>query len=115
VRLNHLHLHVRDLARARRFYEDHFGFRYHVTHGAIVFLRDEGDLDLALAPADAVEPLPPWFHFGFRLPSAAAVEALHARMATNGETITAPFSADPDYAWFRCRDPDGYAIEVYWE
>ncbi len=59
--------------------------------------------------------LPPWFHFGFRLADAKAVRSLHARMASEGVEIRAPLQEAPGFVFFRCADPDGYEIEVYWE
>jgi len=115
MNLNHLHLHVRSRDASQRFYETHFGFSEWTTHGDILFLRDEAGLDLALAPAaDAGEP-PGWFHFGFRLPRAAEVEQLHRRLAGEGVRMRGPMIQDVDLVSFRCFDPDGYGIEVYWE
>jgi catechol 2,3-dioxygenase-like lactoylglutathione lyase family enzyme len=113
--LNHLHLHVRDVARSRRFYETYFGFREKARHGEILFLTNDQAFDLALAPAANVEPFPPWFHFGFRLPSSEAVRALHRQMTSEGVPAPRPLVDDPDLVSFRCTDPDGYAVEVYWE
>ncbi len=116
ARLNHLHLHVVSVEHARRFYERWFGFREHVWHGEILFLRDAEDgLDLALAPAPALDPFPDWFHFGFRLQSAAAVRSLFAEMVAAGECLRSPLEEEPGFVFFRCADADGYAIEVYWE
>lgn len=115
MQLNHLHLHVRDKAQAQQFYEAWFGFREHVRHGDILFLRDDAGLDLALAPDASPAPLPPWFHFGFRLASSDDVTALHASMQEQGVTILSPLKQWDDLVVFRCADPDGYAIEVYWE
>jgi catechol 2,3-dioxygenase-like lactoylglutathione lyase family enzyme len=116
VRLNHLHLHVRSLERARDFYTRYFGFSEHARHGEILFLRDAPDgVDLALAPSARVEPFPAWFHFGFRLPDAQAVRALHSRMAGDRIEIRVALQEFPDFVFFRCADPDGREIEVYWE
>ena len=114
-RINHLHLHVRSVDRARAFYTDYFGLHDHVWHGEILFMRDANDgLDLALAPAETLDAFPPWFHFGFRLDAPDDVRALHARMTRDGVESTA-LEQLPDFVVFRCRDPDGYQIEVYWE
>lgn len=115
VRVNHLHLHVADVAGAQAFYERWFGFEEHAQHGAILFLRDEGGLDLALAPDPAPGSMPLWFHFGFRLDSAEEVAALHDAMLDGGVGITQPFENWGDLAAFRCLDQDGYQIEIYWE
>jgi catechol 2,3-dioxygenase-like lactoylglutathione lyase family enzyme len=111
MQLNHLHLHVADVDRAAAFYGRWFGLAPHVTHGDVLFLRDDAGLDLALAPGPP-DLMPPWFHFGFRLDGAQAV---HGRLAAGGEAIRAAISEEPDFVWFRCSDPDGHLIEVYWE
>ncbi|MCC6920644.1 MAG: VOC family protein [Alphaproteobacteria bacterium] len=111
--LNHLHLHVRSVEQAKAFYETHFGLREHVRHGDVVFLRDDGGMDLALAPSPQPDVMPPWFHFGFRLATPEAVRTLHA--ALPADAIAEPLSDAPDFTVFRCRDPDGHLIEVYWE
>ena len=115
MQLNHLHLHVRDLKASQQFYERWFGFREHVRHGPILFLRDSADLDLALMPDEAAAPLPSWFHFGFRLSSAEAVTTLHQRMKDAEVPIVADLQSWEDFVVYRCEDPDGHAIEIYWE
>jgi catechol 2,3-dioxygenase-like lactoylglutathione lyase family enzyme len=115
MNLNHLHLKVRSVERAKAFYERFFGLKQSVWHGDMVFMRDDAGMDLALAPAPSPEPMPAWFHFGFRQESADAVARLHAAMHEAGATITEPLVAEEDFVFFRCEDPDGYAIEVYWE
>ncbi len=115
MRLNHLHLHVTNLAHSQEFYEKYFGFVEHTKHGEIVFLRDAPDgLDLALAPADIADAFPEWFHFGFRLESDTAVQTLFTQMQDNACSV-APLERYDDFVFFRCSDPDGYVIEVYWE
>lgn len=116
--LNHLHLHVADVDRARAFYETYFRFRFHVMHGSILFLRNAEGFDLALAPAgsEEIEPFPVWFHFGFRLASAALVRAAFRKMRAGGVRIRDDgLTDDRDLVSFRCYDPDGHGIEVYWE
>jgi catechol 2,3-dioxygenase-like lactoylglutathione lyase family enzyme len=112
--LNHLHLHVASVERARDFYHRWFGLQPQGMHGDVLFMRDDGGLDLALAPGPRDE-LPPWFHFGFRLESSEAVRALHDRLAGAGAELAATLSEETDFVWFRCRDPDDHLIEVYWE
>lgn len=115
VQLNHLHLHVRDRALARAFYERWFGFREHVTHGDILFLRDAGGFDLALAPDEVSVTLPGWFHFGFRRETADDVRRLRSEMESAGVAMATELYAFDDHVSFRCKDPDGYAIEIYWD
>ena len=113
--LNHLHLHVASVERARVFYERYFGMRESAWHGGVFFMRDDVGMDLALAQADKVEPFPEWFHFGFRLGSGAEVAALFQRAKDDGVAINAPLEVHGDFSFFRCSDPDGYLIEVYYE
>jgi catechol-2,3-dioxygenase len=115
MNINHLHLKVGSVEEAAAFYERFFGLTRHVTHGEILFLRDGAGMDLALAPAGDEPPMPAWFHFGFRLASAAEVEALHARLAQAGVPMGETLAREEDYISFRCRDPAGNAVEVYWE
>ena len=113
--LNHLHLHVADPERSRRFYETWFGFREHVRHGDILFLRDGAGFDLALAPEPEPARFPAWFHFGFRLGNADDVRALHRRMAVAKAMDLRDLHDEAEFVSFRVRDPDGYGIEVYGE
>ena len=112
--LNHLHLHVRNVDRSKRFYESYFGFRERVRHGNILFLRNASGFDLALVPDRTPLSFPEWFHFGFRLGSARAVRNLHSRMRSEGARVH-DIEEHADYVTFRCMDSDGYGIEVYWE
>lgn len=115
MQLNHLHLHVASIDDAAAFYVGHFGFHRHVVQDdGTLFLRDAGGMDLALAlgPPDN---FPPWAHFGFRLNDADEVRTLYSRLQTAGVAIRHPLSEEPDFVWFRCADPDGHNIEVYWE
>ena len=112
--LNHLHLHVRNVDHSKRFYESYFGFRERVRHGNILFLRNTSGFDLALVPDRTPLSFPEWFHFGFRLGSARAVRMLHGHMSSKGGQVQ-DIEEYPGYMTFRCADPDGYGIEVYWE
>jgi catechol 2,3-dioxygenase-like lactoylglutathione lyase family enzyme len=111
--LNHLHLHVRNMNRARSFYESYFGFREHMRVGDILFLRNADGFDLTLRPDRAPGSFPDWFHFGFRLGTENAVRKLHSRMTSGGVEVEEIEEYD-GYVTFGCEDADGYAIEVYW-
>lgn len=114
--LNHLHLHVRDIPRARAFYEKFFGFsRESVREEDFLILRNPEGFDLAFMRDPKPTPVPKWFHFGFRLPSPSAVLAMHDRMAAEDVVITQPPKDHGTWMSFRCADPDGYPIEVYFE
>jgi catechol 2,3-dioxygenase-like lactoylglutathione lyase family enzyme len=115
MRLNHLHLHVQDVNRSRAFYEHYFGMKQNAMQGDILFMRDEGGMDLALASASEPAEMPDWFHFGFRLVSAKAVEEMHEKMMRGRLPSVGEIERELGYVTFRCTDPDGYSIEVYWE
>ncbi|MFN0091545.1 MAG: hypothetical protein ACKVWR_14955 [Acidimicrobiales bacterium] len=90
MRLNHLNLRVQDPAACRAFYEAHVRFR-HV-------------------------PLPAGFHIGFTMSAAEAVVTLHQRLAAH--TRVGPledYRPNEAYITFRCWDPDGAEIEVFWD
>jgi catechol-2,3-dioxygenase len=115
MNLNHLHLKVASVERARLFYQRFFGLAESARHGDILFMRDGAGMDLALAPASKpVEP-PAWFHFGFRLETPDAVAQLYQELVGAGTPMRQALGREDDLAWFRCLDPDGYEIEVYWE
>lgn len=112
--VNHLHLHVKDLARSKRFYESYFGFRERIRHGKILFLRNADGFDLALVPDPRPSSFPEWFHFGFRLRTPLTVRKLHTRMSSEGVRIH-DLQEEDAYVTFQCKDPDGCSIEIYWE
>jgi catechol 2,3-dioxygenase-like lactoylglutathione lyase family enzyme len=118
MRLLHLGLLVRDQRRSLRFYEAYFGFdaagarRY--PDGTVI-VRNADGFDLALHPGgDPPDQLPAFLHFGFQLPSAAAVRELLARMQVDGVQVEERWD-EPSYVGFKCLDPDGWRVEVYWE
>jgi catechol 2,3-dioxygenase-like lactoylglutathione lyase family enzyme len=118
MELYHVHLHVRDLAASRLFYERHFGFRRHFPDVPELFLKNGHGFLLALAPLASLEErrMPDWFHLGFQGANAADVRALHARMTKDGVSIAEPLTEfGPETVKFHCLDPSGYRIEVRWD
>lgn len=113
--LQHLHLHVRDRSRAEHFYTSWFGMNVQRRGSEITFMTDEREFLFALMDDAAPAPMPPWFHFGFRMASAATVLAMNERMLDAGVGIRKPLYQDDSLVSNRCADPDGYVIEVYWE
>lgn len=113
--ISHLHLHVRDRRRATAFYRQWFALDIRREDDDITFLCGSRDFLLALMHDDDPAPVPAWFHFGIRLSSAAALHDLLERMQAAQVPITKPLYEDATFASFRCRDPDGHAIELYWE
>jgi catechol 2,3-dioxygenase-like lactoylglutathione lyase family enzyme len=117
VDLNHLNLRVRDAQACRGFYETHFGFRLAFEADGGYFLRNDEGFLLALVPVESRQPLPEGFHIGFGLAEPEAVVIWHDRLAGAGVQVAdvEDLRPDEDYVTFRCWDPDGTEIEVYWD
>jgi catechol 2,3-dioxygenase-like lactoylglutathione lyase family enzyme len=117
VHFNHLGLPVRDYRRSLRFYTAYFGFDPATAQqypDGTVIVRNADGFDLALYPVGDVGALPAFLHAGFRAADAAEVRALLARLDADGVTIAERDDED-EYASFKCLDPDGHRVEVYWE
>jgi lactoylglutathione lyase len=115
MNLNHIHLHVRSAKASAAFYARHFGMRELVWHGDMVFMRDDAGMDMALATDATPATFPEWFHIGYRLGSSDEVCALQERLRADGVTITEPLTTEGELTFFRCRDPDAYNLEIYYE
>jgi len=114
----HLALPVRDEARSRRFYETYFGFDAvppeRMSDG-VLMLYDAAGFALALKETDETISLPGFLHFGFRSASSADdVRAFRDRLRRDGVPIAEEWE-EADYVSVKCRDPDGYVIELAWE
>ena len=79
-----------------------------------MIIRDAAGFDLALHPAEHGEPPPAFLHSGFKAAGPADVRTLMDRMDADGVTIVER-NDEPRYTAFKCLDPDGHRIEVYWE
>jgi catechol 2,3-dioxygenase-like lactoylglutathione lyase family enzyme len=79
-----------------------------------VIIRDADGFDLALHPTEHIEPSPAFLDAGFRVATPDEVRALLARMESDGVTIVER-DEEPALAAFKCLDPDGHRIEVYWK
>ena len=115
--MNHLALSVRDQERSRGFYERYFGFGARPPRrcaNGVLILYDRRDFALALGPARDPVAHPDWMHFGVGLPDRDAVLALRDRLAADGVELVEEFD-EPDYVSVKCRDPDGYIVEAWWE
>jgi catechol 2,3-dioxygenase-like lactoylglutathione lyase family enzyme len=115
--VNHLALAVADQERSRRFYETYFGFdarppdRY--PDGTLMLHNSKG-FDLALGLVNEPIRLPRFFHFGIGVSSPEEVRAFRERLVAGGVVIIEEWD-EPDYISVKCRDPDGYVVEVSWE
>ncbi len=115
--INHLAIAVSDQARSRAFYETYFGFgarparRY--DDGVLMLYNDSG-FALALRPTSEPPARPTWMHFGVGLPTRQAVLELHNRLIDDRVELVEE-SEEPEYVSVKCRDPDGYIVEGFWE
>jgi catechol 2,3-dioxygenase-like lactoylglutathione lyase family enzyme len=117
MHLNHLGLPVRVLRRSQQFYSAYFGFdpaTAQAYEDGTVIIRNTDGFDLALHPVEQVEPSPAFLHVGFRAAEPADVRALMERMDADGITFVER-NDEAAYVAFKCLDPDGHQIEVYWE
>ncbi len=108
---------MRDYDRSLRFYATYFGFdpgtaRSHPDGTVIV--RNADRFDLALHPATEATAPPAFLHFGFAMAGPEAVRALRARLERDGVPVVER-DDEPDLVSFKCLDPDGWRVEVYWE
>jgi catechol 2,3-dioxygenase-like lactoylglutathione lyase family enzyme len=117
VRLRHLGLPVRDYERSLRFYAMYFEFDPATARSypdGTVIVRNADGFDLALHPTEETAASPAFLHFGFAMADAAAVGALRSRLERDGVPVV-EHDDEPDLVSFKCLDPDGWRVEVYWE
>jgi catechol-2,3-dioxygenase len=117
MHLRHLGLPVRDHQRSMEFYTRYFGFDPATAQtypDGTVIVRDGDRFDLALHLADEVAAPTGFLHFGFALPDAGAVRGLRSQLQDEGVQIVEQ-DEQPDHVSFKCLDPDGWRVEVYWD
>lgn len=115
--IRHLALAVADQERSRAFYERHFGFGARPARrcsDGVLMLYDAGGFALALGPAEGPVRTPAFLHFGFAVRDRDEVRARRAALAAAGVPIVEEWD-EPGYASVKCRDPDGYVLETFWE
>jgi catechol 2,3-dioxygenase-like lactoylglutathione lyase family enzyme len=119
--LTHVALFVRDVARTVDFYERFVGL--HVVHDRVdgdvrvVWLSEQKDdpefviVAITLAPGESAMP-PRMAHFGYDLPSRAAVDQIAARGQAEDVLMQGPGDAGPIVGYFcMLKDPDGNLVE----
>lgn len=120
--LDHVSIGVRDIARARRFYDAALGpLGYacrHASEGSLGYGNAEA---IAFWISTAERPVPPdldsGLHFCFAAPTRESVNAFHAAgLAAGGQDNGKPGPRpeyDANYYAAFLIDPDGYRIEAY--
>jgi catechol 2,3-dioxygenase-like lactoylglutathione lyase family enzyme len=113
---NHLHLNVRDLPRAVRFYEEAFGLTVQFKAGDdLIFMtpRTAGhSLALHLVGQDDPVGMAGGFqHFGFKL-SADDHDRAIEQVVKAGGSLVSRGKHDGKYPYAYVSDPDGYVIEL---
>lgn len=115
LRLGHLNITVADRDRSTDFYGRWFGFDRVLADypDGTRFITDASGFELGLHAGQPIARPAEW-HFGFLAPDAETARALRAALAADGVEIIQPEDEDA-YVGFKCLDPDGHMIEVYWE
>jgi len=115
--MRHLALAVHDQERSRRFYETYFGFDAKPAReydDGVLMLYNADGFALALGPTNETIRMPRFFHFGVGVPTPEVVRAFSNRLRADGVPIVEEWD-EPDYVSVKCRDPDGYVVELAWE
>ena len=118
--LDHVSFGVRDLARARRFYDaalQPLGYECRSSDsGSLGYGRDATVLWVLATARPVADDTDSGLHFAFVAPSRAAVNAFHAAaLANGGRDNGAPglrLDYSPDYYAAFVVDPDGYRLEA---
>jgi catechol 2,3-dioxygenase-like lactoylglutathione lyase family enzyme len=117
MHLRHLGLPVRDCQRSIRFYARYFEFDHETAQSypdGTVIVRNPDRFDLALHTTKDVRAPSDFLHFGFAMANADAVRALQGRLMQDGVSVIES-DDEPQLVSFKCLDPDGWHVEVYWE
>ena len=117
MKLNHLHIAVPSVPKARKFYEDFFGMKLAFEHGEGIFLKDESGFLLAIDPLKEGEKVdfPSWYHHGFCVESAAKVKEIYEAMKANGVEFSREYKEfGEEAANFFCWSPGPFKLEVSW-
>jgi catechol 2,3-dioxygenase-like lactoylglutathione lyase family enzyme len=121
LRLNHLDLHVPDVAQTRDFLVAYFGFKHLDTKGAdaLAILEDDAGFELVIScpneklrGADQATLGVNTCHIGFIVSERGDVDALHARLIAGGvELADAPKPMRGGWGFY-VRAPGQILIEV---
>ncbi len=119
--IHHVSIGVRDVARAKRFYDaalKPLGYAcLSASEGSLGYGREEVALWVGAADRPVKADLQSGLHFCFAAPSRESVDAFHAAaLGAGGKDNGSPglrADYDPNYYAAFVIDPDGYRIEAY--
>jgi len=118
--MRHIALKVRDVARAKKFYQEMFGMEVVWEPDAQNVYLSSGCDNIALHEisnefaAAAVEKQ--LDHLGFLVETIERVKELEGEFIARGVTIVHPFKVHRDgSASFYCADPDGIVVQLLYE
>lgn len=115
MNLNHLNLHVSDVAEARSFFVSHFDFRcVSEREGQIAIMEDDAGFSLAVSNLFDSPPTgyPSDFHVGFVLENESHLRAHYERLQEADVPMKgAPRRGGPNL-YFVCLGPDSIPVEV---
>lgn len=112
--LNHIQLNTKDVKAAAEFYGRYFGFTTQKADGEAMFIWNKHGFMMAVNPLAENPVFPDWFHIGFRLETPEEIKSLYHRLVEEKIPIKAALNNDDAFLFFRCIDPSGYVVEVFW-
>lgn len=113
MKLLHLHLPVLQAEASIAFYTEWFAFKRSASPEGLHFLVDPSQFLLILEEVPGARPLPLPFHFGFVCPSPEAVRTQYEAMRAAGVPLAQALRSTETLVSFRCYDPTGHVIELY--
>jgi len=118
--MRHIALKVRDVARAKKFYQEMFGMEVVWEPDAQNVYLSSGNDNIALhevtEPFTAAAVEKQLDHLGFVVETIERVKELESEFIARGVTIVHSFKAHRDgSASFYCADPDGIVIQLLYE
>ncbi|SDG33876.1 VOC family protein [Pelagibacterium luteolum] len=109
MKLMHLNLTTTDTAASADFLCTYFGLRNEGGNKGFMMLRDDAGMVITLMKSKAVR-YPETFHIGFYPEGEPAVDALYARLTTDGFSVSAP-ERHHGYSIY-VEAPGGFTVEV---
>ena len=115
--LTHLALAVRDVDRASKFYRQVFGAVEVYTQAGFVQLQTPGSRDVLVFEEKKKDAGKSGgiAHFGFRLQNPKDIAAAARAVKKAGGKVTEQGEFVPGEPYLFATDPDGYAIEIWYE